>query len=350
MRPAPDRTEADFDPAALRGFLAAFLGRPVHALSLTRTEGGMSNPTWFLDADGWRAVLRKQPAGPLAKSAHAIDREYRILTALAGSEVPVPKAIHYHADPELLGTPFYLMEWLDGRIFTEYAMPGVTPAERAALYRAMARGMAAIHRLDYQARGLGDFGRAGNYFRRQISRWSQFWAQVRQGDGDNPALDAMIPWLEARIPDSEFLALCHGDFRIGNMMFHPTEARVIGVLDWELSTLGHPLVDVAFNTQAWNMAPDENGGLKGLDLVALGVPAETDYLAEYYRLAGSTERMTDFHRVFAMFRGAVGSASVAARGAAGLGTLPDSVRVGRFLANAYATRGMQIARREGTSA
>lgn len=340
----------DFDPAPLRGFLAGFLGRPIRELALSRTQGGMSNPTYFLDADGWRAVLRKQPAGPLAKSAHAIDREYRILTALAGSEVPVPKAIHYHDDPGLIGTPFYLMEWLEGRVFTEYAMPGVAPSERRALYRAMAGAMAAIHRLDYDARGLGDYGRAGNYFRRQISRWSQFWAQVRQGEADNPALDAMIPWLESRIPDSERLTLCHGDFRIGNMMFHPTEARVIGVLDWELSTLGHPLVDVAFNTQAWNMAPDENGGLLGLDLTALGVPDEADYLDDYYRLSESPERLTDFHRVFAMFRGAVGSASVAARGAAGLGTLPDSVRVGRFLAHAYATRGMQIARREGSPA
>lgn len=346
MQAAPDQTETEFDPAALRLFLAGFLGRPVRSLSLTRTRGGMSNPTYFLDADGWRAVLRKQPAGPLAKSAHAIDREFRVLTALAGSDVPVPRAIHYHADPGLIGTPFYLMEWLEGRVFTEYAMPGTAPAERAALYRAMAGTMASIHALDYRALGLGDFGRPGNYFRRQISRWSQFWARVRQGDRDNPALDAMIPWLEARLPESELLTLCHGDFRIGNMMFHPTEARVIGVLDWELSTLGHPLVDVAFNTQAWNMAPDENGGLLGLDLVALGVPAEPDYLDAYYRQAGSTERMTGFHRVFAMFRGAVGSASVAARGAAGSGTLPDSVRVGRFLANAYATRGMQIARQE----
>ena len=213
------------------------------------------------------------------------------------------------------------------------------------MYASMCETMARIHRLDFAATGLGDYGRPGNYFSRQISRWSQLWQQYRKGDGDNPDLDAMIVWLDARIPDSELLSLCHGDFRIGNMMFHPTEPRVIGVLDWELSTLGHPLVDVAFNTQAWHMAPDENGGLLGLDLGGLGIPDEAPYLESYYAAAGSTERMTDFHRVFAMFRAAVGSAGVAVRGELGNSTLPDSARVGHRLARAYAMRGMQIARR-----
>lgn len=337
----------DFEPAALRDFLAGFLGRSVGALSIRATEGGMSNPTYFVETDGWRAVLRKQPRMRLAKSAHAIDREYRVLTTLAASDVPVPRAYHYHDDPALLGTPFYLMEWLDGRVFTAYATPGVTPAERAALYASMCETMAKIHRLDFRALGLGDYGRAGNYFERQISRWSQLWAQYRRDDVDNPDLDRMIAWLGERIPASEELALCHGDFRIGNVMFHPTEPRVVGVLDWELSTLGHPLVDVAFNTQAWHMAPDENGGIVDEDLAALGIPDEDKYLERYYALAGSAERMTDFHRVFAMFRGAVGSAGVAVRGEQGNSTLPDSARVGRFLARAYARRGMAIANRSG---
>ena len=340
---APQGT--DFDPEALRGFLAGFLGRPVPELSLRATDGGMSNPTYFVEAGDWRAVLRKKPQGRLAKSAHAIDREYRVMTALAQSDVPVPELYHYHEDEGLLGTPFYLMERLDGRVFTEYAAPGVTAPERAAMYASMCETMARIHRLDFAATGLGDYGRPGNYFSRQISRWSQLWQQYRKGDGDNPDLDAMIVWLDARIPDSELLSLCHGDFRIGNMMFHPTEPRVIGVLDWELSTLGHPLVDVAFNTQAWHMAPDENGGLLGLDLGGLGIPDEAPYLESYYAAAGSTERMTDFHRVFAMFRAAVGSAGVAVRGELGNSTLPDSARVGHRLARAYAMRGMQIARR-----
>jgi aminoglycoside phosphotransferase (APT) family kinase protein len=337
----------DFDPARLKGFLSGFLGRKVSEIEIRATQGGMSNPTYFVTADDWRAVLRKKPNGPLAKSAHAIDREFQVLAALAETSVPVPKAFHYHDDEGVLGTPFYLMEWLDGRVMTDYATPGLSPDERTALYRSMAETMAAIHRLDFRAVGLADYGREGNYFKRQISRWSQLWGQYRKDDTDNPALDLLIPWLEARIPDSELLALCHGDFRIGNMMFHKTEPRVIGVLDWELSTLGHPLVDVGFNTQAWSMAEDENGGLLGLDLVGLGIPNEADYMEVYYKAAGSTERMTDFHKVFAMFRGSVGAAGVAVRGDLGNSTLPDSVRIGRHLAQAYATRGLEIAKASG---
>lgn len=336
-------TEPDFDRSALRAFLEEFLGRDVDDLRIQATEGGMSNPTYFIEAGGWRAVLRKQPGMKLAKSAHAIDREFRVLSALRGSGVPVPEVYHYHEDASVLGTPFYLMEWLEGRVFTSYATPGLDPAERGELYRSMAETMARLHGLDFEALGLSDYGRPGNYFERQIGRWSQLWSQYRQGDDDNPDLDRMIDWLSKRVPDSRRLALCHGDFRIGNVMFHGTEPRVIGVLDWELSTLGHPLVDVAFNTQAWHMAPDENGGLLGLSPGELGIPDEEDYLAAYYAETRNPERLTDFHRVFAMFRGAVGSAGVAVRGELGNSTLPNSAQIGRRLAKAYAARGMAIA-------
>jgi aminoglycoside phosphotransferase (APT) family kinase protein len=206
----------------------------------------------------------------------------------------------------------------------------------------MGATMAALHSLDYRALGLGDYGRPGNYFARQFSRWSQQWAQFRRGDDDNPDLDRLVAWLGERVPESQTIALCHGDFRITNMMFHPTEPRVVAVLDWELSTLGHPLVDVAFNSQAWRMATDENGGLLGLPLAEMGIPTEDEYLARYYRLANSPERMTTFHQVFAMFRGAVGSAGVAMRGDAGNGFLPDAARIGRKLARAYAHRGARL--------
>ncbi len=343
----PSSQGADFEPQRLRDFLTGFLGRKVDALSTRPTEGGMSNPTYFVEADGWRAVLRKQPGMKLARSAHAIDREFRVLKALRDTDIPVPEAFHYHDDAGILGTPFYLMEWLEGRVFTEYAAPGLAAADRTLLYNSMCETMARIHRLDFRAVGLGDYGREGNYFERQIGRWSQLWSQYRKGDDDNPDLDQMLTWLESRIPQSDLLALCHGDLRIGNVIFHPTEPRVIGVLDWELSTLGHPLVDVAFNTQAWNMSPDENGGLLGHDLKAMGIPTEEDYLRHYYAHAGSTEEMTDFHRVFAMFRGAVGSAGVAVRGEQGNSTLPDSARIGQFLAKAYSKRGIEIAGRSG---
>ena len=212
----------------------------------------------------------------------------------------------------------------------------------AELFRSMCAALAAIHKLDYHALGLSDFGKPGNYFARQLSRWSSQWTQFRRGDDDNPDLDRMVRWLSERVPKSETLSLCHGDFRIANAIFHKSEPRVIGVLDWELSTLGHPLVDLAFNIQAWRMAPDENGGLLGLPLEEMGIPSEHDYLELYYKLSGAKERLTRFHQVFAMFRGAVGSAGVAARGDLGNSELPDAARIGRHLARAYAKRGVGL--------
>lgn len=339
---APAGRGIDFEPARLDAYLRQALPDHTGELIVERTVGGMSNPTYFLRRGDWHAVLRKQPNAVLMASAHAIDREYRVLAALRGGTVPVPAPILYCDDREVLGTPFYLMERIEGRVFEGFAMPGVEPDERRAMYDAMGATMAALHRLDFAAVGLADFGRPGNYFARQLSRWSQQWTQFRRGDDDNPDLDRIVAWLGERVPDSQTLALCHGDFRITNMMFHPTEPRVVAVLDWELSTLGHPLVDVAFNSQAWRMATDENGGLLGLPLAELGIPTEEEYLERYYRLAGSGERMTTFHQVFAMFRGAVGSAGVAARGEAGNGFLPDAARVGRKLARAYAKRGAAL--------
>ena len=328
----------DFDVARLASYLDALLGGS-HRLEVVRTEGGMSNPTYFLRRGDWEAVLRKQPGAVLMPSAHAIDREFRVLTALHGSAVPVPRPLHWCADREVLGTPFYLMERVQGRVFHEYATPGLVADERRRLFDSMAATMAAIHRLDPAALGLADYGRPGNYFARQLARWSTQWQQFRRGANDNPDLDRIVAWLGERVPESETLALCHGDFRIGNIVFHASEPRVVGVLDWELSTLGHPLVDVAFNSQAWRMAPDENGGLLGLPLEELGIPSEVEYLERYYVAAGSRERMTTFHQVFAMFRGAVGSAGVAIRGEGGNAFLPDAARVGRKLALAYAQRG-----------
>ncbi len=335
-------SDMDFDVERLAAYLDDLPDAGEAALQIERTQGGMSNPTYFLRKGDWQAVLRKQPAGVVLPSAHAIDREYRVLQALHGSAVPVPAPLHYCHDRAVLGTPFYLMERLQGRVFHEFATPGLTRDERSALFDAMVTTMAAIHRLDVAALGLADYGRPGNYFARQLKRWSQQWDQFRRDDDDNPALDQVVAWLGERVPDSELLTLCHGDVRIGNVMFHATEPRVVGVLDWELSTLGHPLVDLAFNSQAWRMAPDENGGLLGLPLEQMGIPDEATYLERYYELAGSAEHMTTFHQVFAMFRGAVGSAGVAVRGEGGNGFLPDAARVGRKLARAYAQRGLVL--------
>ena len=335
-------SDTDFDVGALDAYLRERLGHGREPLAVQRTEGGMSNPTYFLARGDWHAVLRKQPAGELAPSAHAIDREWRVLGALRGTAVPVPEPLHWCGERDVLGTPFYLMEHLHGRVFHPYALPGLAPADRAAMYEAMLGTLAALHRLDASALGLADYGRPGNYFARQLRRWSDQWASFRRGDDDNPALDLVVAWLAERVPPSELQTLCHGDFRMSNLMFHPEEPRVIGVLDWELSTLGHPLVDVAYNTQAWRMAPDENGGLLGEPLAALGIPAESEYLERYYDLTRAGERLTAFHQVFAMFRGAVGSAGVARRGEQGNGFLPDAARIGRKLSLAYAERALAL--------
>lgn len=333
---------SELDSPKLDAFLRSRFDGLEGELSITRTEGGMSNPTYFVSYPNRSMVLRKQPDSVLAPSAHAIDREYRVLSALRHSPIPVPEVYSYCEDRGVVGTPFYLMEHLRGRVFHDYATPGLAASERGALFAAMAQTMAKLHRLDFAALGLTDYGRPGNYFARQLGRWSQLWLQYRRGDDDNPDLDRLIVWLGAHLPNSETLALCHGDFRIGNLMFDAHEPKVIGVLDWELSTLGHPLVDVAFNSQAWRMAPDENGGLLGLPIAEMGIPDEDTYLERYYQNSGSTERMTRFHQAFAMFRGAVGSAGVAVRGLQGNSVLPDSARVGRKLALAYAGRGAQL--------
>jgi len=342
----PPEAAADFDIENLRSYLRQFLGAPVRQLEVRSTTGGQSNPTYFVTTDDWRGILRKQPGMDLAKSAHAIDREFRVLKALHGTDVPVPEPYVYHEDAELIGTPFYLMEWLDGRVVYDYAMPTIAKEERIELYDSMARVMAAIHKLDFRALGLGDYGREGNYFRRQLSRWSGLWQEYRKGDDHNPALDRVIAWLDERVPDSELLALCHGDYRFANTIVHKSEPRILGVVDWELSTLGHPLVDVAFNTMAYDVPPEVNGGLAGLDIAALGVPSRDDYLERYYRYAGTRERMANFHRVFAMFRGAVGSAGVAVRGEKGNSTLPDSARIGWMMADAYSERALSIAMKD----
>jgi aminoglycoside phosphotransferase (APT) family kinase protein len=326
--------------ARLEGFLRDAFAEVRAPLAVERAVGGMSNPTFFLRSGDWSAVLRKQPGAALVKSAHAIDREFRVMSALGGSPVPVPRPLLYHAERDVLDTPFYLMERLDGRVFEDYALPGLAPGERRACYRSMARVMGDLHLFDWHGAGLADYGRPGNYFARQFARWTGQWKEFR-GAGD-PDVDGLIEWLGPRIPETGTLALCHGDFRIANLMFHPTEPRVIGVLDWELSTLGHPLVDVGFNTQAWLLAPDENGGIRGLDLPRLGIPHEEEYLETYYRHAGSDERMTTFHRAFAMFRAAVGSASIAARGLGGSSVSAGADEVGRRLSRAYARRGMEL--------
>jgi aminoglycoside phosphotransferase (APT) family kinase protein len=340
MHDANDSTPShDLDLPALDTWLRSTLGGLRGALRIARIHGGQSNPTFFAEYDGASLVIRKQPPGPLLPSAHAIDREYRVQSALAGSGVPVPAMLAYCHDREVIGTPFYVMERVEGRVFAEYALPGCAPAERRAMYASMADTLAALHAVDPAAVGLANFGKAGNYFERQVARWSRQWQQSRTRD--NPWLDRLIDWLPAHIPPGEDVAICHGDFRMGNLMFHPREPRVVAVLDWELATLGHPLADVAFNAMAWRTLPEEYGGLRGLDLDALGIPAEAEHLARYYERSGRADRAQPFHFAFALFRFAVIFEGIAARARAGNAAAANAHESGR-LGPAFARRAVEI--------
>ena len=226
----------DFEPDRLEAFLKGAIGALEGKMRLERIGGGQSNPTYFVSFDNRAMVLRKQPASNLLPSAHAVDREYRVMQALAATDVPVPKMLLFHAERDVVGTPFYMMERLPGRVFAQYALPGMEPTERRAIYLAMAETMARLHKVDWAAIGLTDFGRAGSYFTRQIARWTKQWQMSRTRD--NADVERLIVWLQANLPDERETTISHGDFRLGNLMFHPTEPRVVGVLDWELSTLG----------------------------------------------------------------------------------------------------------------
>ncbi|MGN6550432.1 MAG: phosphotransferase family protein [Pararhizobium sp.] len=308
-------TDHGLDHAALAAFLADRFGR-ADDLTIERVSGGQSNPTFFVTHGGQRMVLRKKPSGPILKGAHAIDREFRLLTALQATDVPVPRPLLYYGEADVLDTAFYLMQRLEGRVFHDAALREVPAEDRAALYLAMAEALARLHAVDPGTVGLGDFGRSGNYFERQIRRWSTQWKAA--AIGPIPELDALARWLPANLPqDDGRIAIAHGDFRIGNMLFHPREPRVIGILDWELATLGHPLADLAFAIMPWRTSPDEYGGIRGLDHAALGLPGETEFVAHYEACAKPAGRLAPFHVAFALFRFAVIFVGIAERARAG---------------------------------
>lgn len=318
---------ADFDAAALDAFLRDAIEDLNGAMRIERIAGGQSNPTYFVSYDDRELVLRKQPPGTLLASAHAVDREYRIITALAGTDVPVPRTLLFHGERDVVGTPFYVMQRVTGRVSNDNAVPGVTPQERRAMYWSMCETLAKLHRVDWKALGLGDYGKPGNYYARQIARWTKQWELSKTRE--LPEVERLVAWLPANIPpgDDE-TTINHGDFRLGNLMFHPTEPRVVAVLDWELSTLGHPLADVAYNCIAWHTEPREHRGVRGVDLEALGIPSEHEYVERYYALSGRTSRLTGFHFAFAMFRLAVILEGIAARVRAGNAVGADAAHVG----------------------
>jgi aminoglycoside phosphotransferase (APT) family kinase protein len=291
------------DTARLQSWLAdrmAGLGR-IEACS--KFAGGQSNPTYLLTTSTGKYVLRRKPAGLLLKSAHAVDREYRVIQTLGPTAVPVPQVHCLCEDESVIGSMFFVMEFVEGRIFWDGALPQQTPAQRGALYDAMVTVLAAMHRVDLPKVGLSDYGRPGNYFARQISRWSEQYRTT--ATEANPAMDRLIAWLPRNLPaDDGRVALNHGDYRIDNLVFHPTEPRVLAVLDWELSTLGHPWADLAYQCMQWRLPVDAAiPGLGGLDRAALGIPSEANYVARYCALTGIEEIPNwDFYIVFSFFR------------------------------------------------
>ncbi len=293
----------DFDIAKLGGWLEAHVAGFHGLAAINKFPGGQSNPTYKLEAASGSYVLRKKPSGTLLKSAHAIDREYRVMKALADTDVPVPKMLAICEDESVIGTSFFLMDFLQGRIFWDPALPDLTNADRAAIYDQMNRKLAALHSVGINKAGLADFGRPGDYFGRQLARWSD---QYRASEtGTIADMDALILWLNANLPtDDGRVSLVHGDYRIDNMMFDAKTPRMIALLDWELSTLGHPFADLAYQCMQWRL-PNQGKmrGLAGLDRAALGLPTEADYVALYCQRTGIPEIANwNFYLAFSFFR------------------------------------------------
>lgn len=321
----------EFEPSHLDRFLREAIPDLRGSMTLERIAGGQSNPTFFVIYDNREMVLRKQPPGTLLPSAHAIDREYRVMRALGKAGVPVPAVILYCDDRTVIGTPFYMMDRLHGRVFHDGAIPGVSSADRRLMYRSLAQALAALHNVDPASAGLSDYGKSGNYFARQIARWTKQWELSRTRDDAN--IERLIEWLPANIPDDDATVVTHGDFRVGNVMFHEREPRVIAILDWELSTLGHPLADLAHACMGWHSRPHEYGGLMGLDLAVLGIPSEAEFTQAYYEAAHHNLRMTSFHMAFALFRFAVIFEGITARAKAGSAANANAAAVGPLAAS-----------------
>ena len=300
-----------FDTVALSAWLERNLEGFAGPLSVEMFKGGQSNPTYKLITPSQSYVMRSKP-GPVAKllpSAHAIEREFAVMSGLQGTDVPVPRMHVLCEDESVIGRAFYVMEFMQGRVLWDQSLPGMQPAERTAIYNESNRVIAALHTVKFVQQGLASYGKPGNYFERQIGRWSkQYLASITQPIEE---MDQLMAWLPANMPasarDENHVSIVHGDYRLDNLMFHPTEPRVIAVLDWELSTLGHPLADFSYHCMAWHIPPGPFRGIGGLDLPALGIPSEQEYIRMYCErtgLATPEELATDwnFYLAYNLFR------------------------------------------------
>ncbi len=292
-----------FDESRLAEYLQREIDGFAGPLEVRRFKGGQSNPTYQLITPGRNYVLRRKPPGELLPSAHAVDREFRVIAALNKTEFPVPKAFVMCEDPSVVGTMFYVMEMVEGRVFWDMSLPDQSPAERAAIYDAQISTLAEFQAIDHHAIGLDGFGKTTDYFARQIHRWGKTYVASETEKIDD--MDRLNDWLPKNIPADDPVSLIHGDYRMDNMIFHPTEPRVVAVLDWELATIGHPLGDFTYHLCPWLLPSigDRVSSLMGLDLPALGIPTETEYIQRYCDLTGRAEiPHLDYYRAYTVWR------------------------------------------------
>ena len=291
-----------FNEAGLVDWMKAHVPGFEGPIAVKQFAGGQSNYTYEIATPKAKYVMRRKPAGKLLPSAHAVDREYKVITALHSTGFPVPRTYGLEADDSVVGTMFYVMDFMEGRIFWDQTLPNYEPAMRHKIHMASIKTLADLHNTDYKAIGLETYGKPGNYFARQIERWSK---QYRISETEKiPEMDYLIDWLPKNIPEGDETTIVHGDYRLDNMIFHPVEARVLAVLDWELSTLGHPLADFSYHCMSWHIAPGQFRGIAGLDFAALGIPSEDEYIALYAKNTGRevSRRDWNFYLAYNMFR------------------------------------------------
>ncbi len=303
MGTKPVAEQHAFDVQALGRYIREHVEDFKGELEVEQFKGGQSNPTFLVRAGSKSMVLRRKPPGELLPSAHAVDREYKVISALAQTDVPVAKTYALCMDREVISSEFYLMDFVDGRILWDPALPESNKDERRAMYDEMNRVIAQLHKIDPQEIGLSDYGRAGGYFERQVTRWTK---QYRASETEHiEAVENLIQWLPANIPEGDETRIVHGDYRLDNVIFHPTEPKILAVLDWELSTLGHPLADFAYHCMAWRRQNKQSRGLADIDIASLGIPSEAEYVQQYCQRTGRepiASQDWQYYMVFNMFR------------------------------------------------
>ncbi len=325
----PVRQVHRFDEDRLCDYLTAYLAGFKRPLRLLQFEGGQSNPTFLLSTEDKQYVLRKKPPGKLLPSAHMVEREYRIMKSLEKSDIPVPRMHLLCEDENIIGTPFFVMEYVQGLVLEDITLPGMTPRERRAIYFDMVRVLAALHAVDYVALGLENYGKPGNYFSRQIGRWSKQYVAAKTDE--IASMERLMEYLPANVPADETSCIVHGDYRMGNMLLHPTEPRVVALLDWELSTLGHPLGDLGYSCMFYHSGFAGRISLDGRTGSETGIPSEEEFLAEYCRLTGRDGIPNwNFYLAFSFFRLASILQGVYKRGIMGNASSSEAIERGRM--------------------